>query len=216
MKKWMVAATLSAAMMSSSLIYGAQAQGFGGGQGGPGGGMSRSAKGRLGGLIRGIDELEKGKTKALTKAQAKTVVGVLMPWKAKPKMSEDEAKTVYGKLNSTLTTTQKNELDKIAAKNRRGFGGDRGGQGGQGGRGGGFGGPGGGGGAGGGAPTDKERAEFRARMQKMQGFMKTYNPFYPITKYPDFKAMPDRMKDRFTKSYQSRMALIAKLAAKAK
>ncbi len=212
MKKWIVTATLSAALTGGSLLTGtmpsAQAQG-GGGQGG-GGGMNRTAKGRLSGLFRGIDELEKGKTKALTKAQAKTIMGVITAWKAKPKMSEDEAKSVYGKLNGALTTTQKNELDKIAAKNRKGFGSAGGGQGGPGG-----GGP--GGGPGGGGPPDAKRmAEFRAQREKMAGFFKTYNPFYPITKYTEYKIMPDRMKDRFTKGYQSRMTLIGKLAAKAK
>jgi hypothetical protein len=211
MKKWMIAATLSAAMMSSALVPSVQAQGFGGG--GPGGGMSNSPKRRLTGLLRGIDELEKNKTKALNKAQAKTFIGVITPWKAKPKMSDDEAKAVYTKLNGTLTTSQKNELDKIAAKNRRGFGSGPGGAGGQGG---GQGRPGGGPGGGGPGGAGGNGSDFRAQMQKMQGFMKTYNPFYPITKYSEFKTMPDRMKDRMTKSYQSRIALLAKLAAKAK
>ncbi|HEY0075447.1 MAG TPA: hypothetical protein VGB77_15220 [Abditibacteriaceae bacterium] len=214
MKKWMIAATLGAAVMSSSLSSVVQAQGFGGGGGGGrGGGMNRSPKGRLSGLLRGLEELEKGKTKALTKAQAKTIVGVVNAWKAKPKMSDSEAKTVYGKLNGTLTSSQKNELDKIAAKNRRGFGGDRGG--GAGGRGGGPGG-GGAGGAGGGPPNPQQMAEMRARMKKMEGFFKTYNPFYPPTKYAEFKSMPDRFKDRFAKGYQARMSLVSKLAAKAK
>lgn len=220
MKKWIVAATLSAALttgsMLSSTTTSAQAQGFGGGGGGggQGGGMNRTAKGRLSGLLRGIEQLEKNKAKALTKAQAKTIVGVIMPWKAKPKMSEAEAKTVYSKINGALTTSQKNELDKIAAKNRRGFGSAGGGQGGPGGGPGG-GGPGGGPG-GGGAPDASRMAEMRARMAKMQGFFKTYNPFYPISKYSEYKTMQDRMKDRFGKSYQSRMTLIGQLAAKAK
>ena len=219
MKKWMIAATLGAAVMSSSLSSIVQAQGFGGGGGGGrGGGMSRSPKGRLSGLLRGLEDLEKGKTKALTKAQAKTIVGVVNAWKGKPKMSDSEAKTVYGKLNGTLTSTQKNELDKIAAKNRRGFGGDRG-SGGAGGRGGGFGGPGGGGpggagaGGGNGAPNPQQMAAMRKRME---GFFKTYNPFYPPTKYAEFKSMPDRMQVRFSKGYQARMSLVSKLAAKAK
>lgn len=207
MKKWIVAATLSAAVTGSSLFSVVQAQGGSGGRGG----MNRSPKGRLSSLLRGIEELEKGKTKALNKAQAKTVVSVVAAWKGKPKMSDAEAKMVYGKLNGALTTTQKNELDKIAAKNRRGFGGDRGG-----GRGGGFGGPGGGAGGQGGPPNPQQMAEMRARMKRMEGFFKTYNPFYPPTKYAEFKSMPDRMRDRFAKGYQARMAFVAKLAAKAK
>lgn len=208
MKKWMVAVTLSAAVASSSLFSVVQAQGFGGGGGGRGG-MNRSPKGRLTGLLRSIEELEKGRTKALSKAQAKTVVGVVAAWKAKPRMSDAEAKMVYTKLNGTLTTTQKNELDKIAAKNRRGFGGDRAG-------GGGRGGPGGGGPGGGGAPNPQQMAEMRSRMKRMEGFFKTYNPLYPPTKYAEFKSMPDRMQDRFTKGYQARMSMVSKLAAKAK
>ncbi len=211
MKKWIVAATLSAALTGGSFLHSttssAQAQGPGGGSGG---GMNRTAKGRLSGFFRSIDELEKNKAKALTKAQAKTIVGIITPWKAKPKMSEDEAKALYGKFNGALTSAQKNELDKIAAKNRKGFGS-------AGGSGGGPGGGGPGGGPGGGSPPDaKQMAEFKAQREKMAGFFKTYNPFYPITKYAEYKTMPDRMKDRMTKSYQSRMTLISKLAVKAK
>ena len=212
MKKWIVAATLSAVLTSGSLLNGttssAWAQGPGGGSG-RGGAMNRTAKGRLSGLFRSIEDLEKGKTKALTKTQAKSILGIVAPWKTKTKMTEDEAKTVYGKINMALTSPQKNELDKIAAKNRRGFGSSSSGNGG---------GPGGGAGGGnnGGPPDAKAMAEMRAQMQKMQGFMKTYNPFYPITKYAEFKALPDRMKERFTKGYQSRMSVLTKLAAKAK
>ena len=207
MKKWIVAATLSAALTGGSLLHSTTSTAQAQGSGGPGGGMNRTAKGRLSGLFRDIEELEKNKSKALTKAQAKTITGIITPWKAKPKMSEDEAKAVYGKINGALTSTQKNELDKIAAKNRKGFG-SAGGSGGPGG-----GGPGGGSG---GPPDAKQMAEMRARMQKMQGFLKTYNPFYPVTKYAEYKTLSDRMKERMTKSYQSRTTLLAKLAAKAK
>lgn len=204
MRKWILAATLSAAMLGSTLLTMVPAQA----QGGPAGGSNRnSPKRRLTTLVRGIGELEKAKKAPLTKDQAKKIVAALSPWKAKPKMTEDEAKALYGKINTVLTTKQKNELDKMAAQGRRFGSGDRerGGAGGGGGQGGGQGGP-----------SDAERAQMRQRMQAMQGFMKTYNPFYPPQNYKEMKTAPERFKESFTSRYKSRMEVLTKLAAKAK
>ncbi len=210
MKKLILAATLSVAALSSTLALApAQAQGFGGGGGG-GSSQRNSPKGRLSGVIRGIGELEKAKKAPLTKDQAKKIVAAINPWKAKPKMTEDEAKSLYGKINTTLTTKQKNELDKMAAQNRRFSSGERGG--GSGGAGGQGGGPGGGGTP----PTPEEMKKFQQMRQKMQGFMKTSNPFYPPLNYKELKDMPERMRESMTRRYKSRMETVAKLAAKAK
>ena len=202
MRKWILAATLSAAVLGSTLLamVPAQAQGFGGG-----GASRNSPKRRLTSLVRGLGELEKAKKAPLNKDQAKKIVAAIGPWKAKPKMTEDEAKALYGKINTTLTTKQKNELDKMAAQGRRFGSGDR--------ERGGAGGPGGGQGGG---PTDAERAQMRQRMQAMQGFMKTYNPFYPPQNYKEMKTAPERFKESFTSRYKSRMEVLTKLAAKAK
>ena len=211
MKKLILAATLSVAALSSTLALApAQAQGFGGGGGGSS--QRNSPKGRLSSVIRGIGELEKAKKAPLTKDQAKKIVAAINPWKAKPKMTEDEAKSLYGKINTTLTTKQKNELDKMAAQNRRFSSGDRGERGG-GGAGGQGGGPGGGGGT---PPSPEEMKKFQQMRQKMQGFMKTSNPFYPPQNYKELKDMPERMRESMARRYQSRMDMLKKLAAKAK
>jgi hypothetical protein len=216
MKKWILAATLSAAALSSTLALApAQAQGGGGGGGSQ---FRNSPKGRLSGVIRGIGDLEKAKKAPLTKDQAKKILAAINPWKGKPKMNEDEAKSLYGKINGALTTKQKNELDKLSAQNRRFGSGERGGQGGGQGGGGGAGGPGGGGGFGGGGtpPSPEEMKKFQQMRQKMQGFMKTSNPFYPPANYKELKDMPERMRESMTRRYQSRMDILKKLAAKAK
>ena len=208
-KKWMVAASLCAAMTSSVVM----AQG----PGGPGGGRN-SPKRKLGGLVRNIGELEKSKTGALTKPQAKTVVGLINPWKVKPKMTDDDAKALFIKVNAALTAKQKAELDKAAAMERHFGPGDRGSGGGPGGGGpGGPGGPGGaGGGPGGGAPDAARMKEFQAMREKMGGFFKMYNPFYPPTKYKEFKDLPERMQKSFTDRYTKRIDVLNKLAKKAK
>jgi len=201
MKKSLVVAGLVVGMIVPTIVM-AQGPGGGGGFGGGGGGQ-RSMKGRLSGVIRGIGELEKSNKASLNKDQARKVLSFVRPWQGKPHMNDDEAKGLYMKINGVLNTKQKNELDRAAAQNRRLMGGG-GGFGGGGRQGGGPGGP------GGGNPADFQK--FRQQMQQMQGFFKTYNPFYPPTSYKEFKQMPDRMKDRFTKGYQARVALLAKLA----
>jgi hypothetical protein len=212
-----------------------------GGPGGPRGAMRNNPKMRLGRLIRGIGELEKGKKAALTKAQAKKIVAVVTPWKKKPKMTESEAQSLYTKVSAILTAKQKEELASSApdrglggpdgrrgpggpgGRGPRGFGGPggpRGGFGGPGGRGpDGFGGPGGpggrrgpGGGPGvfGGGPPDPQQ------MQKMQSFMKTYNPFYSPGSYKELKGLPDRMQEGYKRRYQEQQTLLTALARKAK
>lgn len=196
MKKTLVVAGLVVSMMLPTL---AQAQGGPGG-GGPGGGQ-RSMKGRLTGLIRGLGDLEHGTKAPLNKDQTRKVLGLVRPWLNKPQMNEDQAKGLYMHINAVLNTRQKNELDIASAANRKrmeGSGGMGGGR------------QGGGGGAGGG---QFDPQTFRAQMQKMQGFFKTYNPLYPPTSYSNFKQLPERMQDRFTKGYEKRQQLLAKLAS---
>jgi hypothetical protein len=70
-------------------------------------------------------ELEKDKSTAITKEQAKKMVPVLKQYRPKPKLTDDEAKLVNKKLNDSLTLPQ---LQKIATvpqmgQGGRGFGG---------------------------------------------------------------------------------------------
>jgi len=197
-KKWL--AVVIAATMIIPACVSAQSGG------GRPGGMRNNPKSRLSSLIRNIGELEKARKTPLSKDQAKKIVAGVTPWQKKPRMTETEAKGLYMKLNAVLTTKQKNELDKMAAQNRR-FGGGSG----SGGRSGG-----GRGGSGGTPPTPAQMAEMRQRMQKMQSFFKTYNPFYPPGKYKEVSQAPDRMKQGFTRRYASQQALLAQLAKKAR
>ena len=206
MKKTLVAMGLVAGLIISPMISSVQAQGPGGGGGGMRGGNRNSPKRRLSGLWRNIGELEKSRS-PLTKAQAKRVVGLVRPWTTKPKMTDDQAKALFMSMNSVLTTQQKNELDKMGAMRRRTERGDR-----EGGPGGQRGGP---GGAGGGGFDPARMQQMRAQMQKLQGFMKTMNPFYPPTKYSELKSLPDRMKDGWTRRYKTTQTMLTALSRKA-
>lgn len=186
------------------------AQGGGGGGGGFGGGnRQQSPKMQLGRLLRDIGELEKANKKPLTKDQAKKIVAAIKPWEKKPKMTDEDAKALRKTINDILTTAQKNELDKMAAQNRRMGGGGPGG-----------GGPGGGGfggaGGGGGQPNPQQQQQFRQTMQKMQEFFKTYNPFYPPNNYKELKELPERFREGFVRRYEARKEILTKLEKKAK
>lgn len=213
MKKTLVALSLTAGLLVAAPgIPTVQAQGPGG-PGGPGGGGMRnrnSPKMRLGGLWRGIGEIEKSNT-PLTKAQAKKVVALVRPWGSRPKMTDGQAKSLYMGLNNVLTAQQKNQLDKMAAMRRRTERGDRG----DGPRGGGPGGPGGRGPGGPGGPGGFDPQRMRQTMQKMQGFMKTMNPFYPPSKYSEIKSLPERMRQGMSRRFQSSRNTLTALARKA-
>jgi hypothetical protein len=181
-----------------------------GGMGGPGGGfggggqrgnqMRNSPKGRLSRLIGGIAMLEKEKKAPLNAAQAKRIVTAIKPWRTRKTMSDDQAKSLYMSVNNVLTSKQKNELDRVAAKGRR-FGGERP----EGQRG--MGGP-------GGAPDPQRMQQMRAMMEKMRSIRKTMNPFYPPTGYAELKSAPERMREGMTRRYQRQNAVLAALAKK--
>ncbi len=78
-------------------------------------------------------------------------------------------------------------------------------------------GPGGpGGGFGGAPPTAQQMQEMRQRMEKMRGFMETFNPLYPVGSYKEVKALPDRMQERLKEHYTAQQAVLTQLARKAK
>lgn len=194
---------LSCVVAWASLMAWAQAQEPGGGGRA---GFRRTAKMTLSFQIRGLGELEKGNKAPLTKAQAKQVVALVKPWETKPKMGEEDAKGLNKKINGVLTIKQKNELDRIAAQARRSWGSQRGGQ------------TGGGGGAPGskaGAPTPEQMEKWQQTRKKMESFFKDYNPFYPPTKYKELKELPAEMREGFTKRYNARKEILAKLEKKA-
>jgi ArsR family metal-binding transcriptional regulator len=51
--------------------------------------------------------------------------------------------------------------------------------------------------------------------EKMQGLMKTMNPFYPPTNYKEIKELPPRMQQRFTRRYDATRAVLTSLVQKA-
>lgn len=190
----------------------------------PGGmrGMRDNPKRHLERFIMGVGLLEKNGKAKLTSSQAKKIVTLVSPWRSKSSMSESQAKDLDKKLEAVLTSAQKNELKSLRPRRRDGErrgspdgerrgGGRRGGPDGEwGGRGPGRDGK----GPGGKAPTESERKEFKQRMEKMQSFYKTYNPFYPPTNYQTVKSMPPRMQESFKRRYAATSALLTQLSRK--
>lgn len=203
--KPLLLAALTTAFVAAPMlapIAHAQSGGAGGGGGGRAGGMRNSPKGRLSRLVSGITGLEKEKKAPLTGAQAKRIATAIKPWRTRKTMSDDQAKGLYMSVNGVLTSKQKNELDRSAAKNRR-FGGER-----PEGRRGGAGGP------GGGTRSPEQMKQMRAQMEKMRGMRKTMNPFFPPTGYAELKGAPDRMRQGMMRRYQAQNAALSAIAKK--
>ncbi|RYX84921.1 hypothetical protein EON83_08260 [bacterium] len=188
------------------------------GGGGMRGGM-RSPKMRLPRFVEGAVGLSGAN--ALTKAQAKKMVGLVAPWKTRPTMSEDAGKALFASLTGTLTAAQKTAMEK----DRPRFGG-QGGPGGPGGRPeggrGGMGGPGGGGrpegGRGGmGGPGGPRGGEppSKAQMDKMRSMMASYNPLYTGTPAA-LASMPEPMKEGMKRRRDRLNAALSQLQKKAR
>ncbi len=79
-------------------------------------------------MVRHIGEINKDKKYTLTPAQAKSVLAILKPWRTKPKMTQDQAKTVAKNLKKVFTASQLNAMARI--KSHFGQGPRPGGQGG--------------------------------------------------------------------------------------
>jgi hypothetical protein len=187
----------------------AQAPGGGPGGGPPGANMAAFQKFReqhkytfqLTRMLRGLSELDKDAGTALTPPQAKSVLAVLKPWQTKPKMTQDDAKSVMKGVKKVLTAKQLNALSRVQD---RGFGGGRGGPGGGPGGpggggpggggppGGGFGGPGGGGPPGGGPPGGGRGGGGMRRFDPAT--MKNFNPL--LTKADSSNPMASRRVER--------------------
>lgn len=142
--------------------------------------------------VYGLAELDKDPKTRLTKVQAKKILAVLTPWRAKPTMTDAQALKLSKDLTAPLTLAQ---LKKLATSREGGnrMGGGRPGGGGPGGPGGGGpGGPGGGGNrtAGPGAPGGGGRPGGGFTMPAP----KEYNPVNPATL--PFERMRPRAKQR--------------------
>jgi hypothetical protein len=191
--------------------------GFGHGPRGMGMGMRRFPQMQLGRFVMGVGLLEKNGKNKLSAAQAKKIVGAISPWRKKPGMTASQASALNTKLTAVLTSTQKKELEGMRPS-RRGAGAPEGrgewrrGEGGGEHSGGWGGGPDGHRGT---PPTEAQRQQMRARMEKMRKFFATYNPFYPPTKYSQYKEIPERMRQGIKRRFDAQEALLNQLAKKA-
>lgn len=75
---------------------------------------------QLMGMAGNIGRLDKETKTPLTKAQAKAVLAVLKPLRAKPKLTQDEAKKALKGLKKVLTEKQLTEIGKMKPEDRRG------------------------------------------------------------------------------------------------
>lgn len=156
----------------------------------------------MGGYIGMLAEFDKDPKTALTKDQAKKIAAAVNPWKAKPIMTDAQAKELQKTIGATFTVAQAKksaQLMKEAAERRGRMGG-----GGGGGRpGGGGGAPGGGGGRpGGGAPGGG--MDMAAMKKRFDTMMKGYNPL-------NFATVPDSpMKERAIKPVKDGFAVLDK------
>jgi hypothetical protein len=188
-------------------------------------GARRHPQMQLGRTMTGVGMLEKSGKNKLSAAQAKKIVSTIGPWRSKASMTSSQATNLNNKLLAVLTAAQKKELQEL--RPRRGD--DRLGNGsGRGRSGQGRSGPGKGGahreGRDGGPrgaqrrgtpPTEAERQQMRARFETMRQFLASYNPFYPPTKYSQFKEMPERMQESVKRRFAAQEALLSQLAKKA-
>jgi hypothetical protein len=74
-------------------------------------------------MVRHIGDIDKDKKYTLTPAQAKSVLGVLKPWRSKPKMTQDQAKGISKSLKKVFTADQLNAMARIKSHFGQGPGG---------------------------------------------------------------------------------------------
>ena len=145
--------------------------------------------------VRHIGDIDKDPKYTLSPAQAKQVLAVMKPLRAKPKLTQDQAKQALKYLKKIFTVKQLNAMAKIKAPQRRmGSGG--------------LGGPGGPGGPG--RNTQGNRPQMDAAA------MKDFNPFYAKADKSDPGTMgrAKRMNDMFSGLQKKAKAAPAKSKAK--
>lgn len=193
----------------------------GGERGGPMGMRGRDdAQFRLGGLWRGIDELENSAT-PLSKTQAVRVVALIRPWSNRPQMTEAQAGQLDGQLRAVLTTTQKNTLDSRRFGERGGPERGPGGKGGDDREGRRFGrgprGEGRGDGPRGDGPRGGRGEGFDPqKMAAIRAHLASYNPFYAPTGLKTWKTLPQPIQQRMTDRYKRMRATLEALSRKSR
>lgn len=143
-------------------------------------------------LFYQVEQMDKEPAFALNKPQSSKLLSIMKPWRTKPEMSDDQAKSVMKAVTGLLTDKQVKKLTTIQSPwGRRGGGGGGGGAGG--GRPGGAGGPGGGrpGGAGGFKIPDPPKGG--------------YNPLNPATlPFEQMRPRAQKGLDDFTAELQAK------------
>jgi hypothetical protein len=183
----------------------------------------------------GIGDLEKSKT-PLSKAQAKQVVALVLPWSKKQTMNSTDAEKLDDRLKAVLTSAQKSSIGGDFFRGPRGDGPRSGG-------------PRGGGQRDGGRPRgDGPRGEgprigerdgrngqnsgpraggnresggrFGAQDDKsrqlMRNWMESYNPFYAPTGNANWKKLPTEFQQNISKRYRESRATLEALSRKSK
>ncbi len=184
----------------------------------PMGGRMRSPKMRLPRLIEGATRLSGAV--ALSKTQAKQMLGLVSPWRSRSTMSEAAGTKLFASLSGTLSQAQKTALRNDRPRGGGGPNG-RGGDGrrprGEGARGGGrMGGPGGGmGGPGGGRMGGPGGGMGGAGMDKMRAAMASYNPLGSGTP-AGFASMPAPFKEGMQRQRNRLNSALSQLQQKAR
>jgi hypothetical protein len=164
----------------------------------------------IGTMVGAFAEFEKDPKTALTKAQAKSILAIVTPWKTKPVMTDDQAKQVSAQISKLFTMAQIKgfaQMQKDMAARFGGGGGRPGGGGGMGGGRPGGGAPGGGGRPGGGAPGGGGGMGGFDPKKMLADMKKPMNPLNPSSIPAGF--MRDRTEKRLNDA-------LAALTAKAK
>lgn len=207
------------------LVLSSEAQNAPDGGHGPGRGKERrgfddprgrgrdNAHRRLGGLWRGVGELESGAT-PLSKSQAAQVVALVRPWGNRAQMSENDARNLEAQLRAILTTAQKNALDSRKSGGRGGP--ERGPRGRKDGEGRGLGrGP-----RGDGPPQNGPRdggpREGRGKGAAQRAQLANRNPFYAPTGLPTWNTLPQPLQQRLVDRYQAGRVVLEALSRKSR
>lgn len=154
---------------------------------------------------------------ALSTAQAKRMVALVLPWSKRPTLSQSDAQKLSAQITAVLSDAQKRRLS--APRGGMGHGPERGGD---------FGGGGfGGGDFGRGPRRDDVRGEGRragfggpARDAFGSGsgraFLTTFNPFYAPTGYAAWKQLPTEQQQLLSRRYRENRATLEALSRRAK
>jgi hypothetical protein len=125
-------------------------------------------------MVRGFAELEQSRQLMLSTTQARSTLRILLRWKTQRFMFDRDAITLMETLTSPLNAGQRTQLSTYMKNNTSS------------GFGGGF-----------GDMTQRQQYAFDA-------FRGTYNPFSDPAKHPQFKELPQEIRQRYTARWQQR------------